>query len=268
MACCANVLTRPAELFWNRFSAPCYRIPRDLIIADIAMRYFAFIGMMFTLPLYFMGQFLKIFCCCFLVGAAQSLQFRINLPLLPAVRNIRSDEVTSEERALTLLNELLADPTWDNYRKLPYDQQYLIAGHYTYPYFWGWSFSTKVDLLNEFQSEFQGRPSLFRASDAIREAIRYQERIIYVARFKEAVRIGGDLRALYNQDPEAYRQACHFIAREHGCRPGQDPLAFAGTIVRNRPRHRDTMFGLECLTSHLKGAYSLDRLPEMRAARS
>lgn len=262
MSSCVNALIRPTELFWNRFAAPCNQTPRDLIVADVAMRCFAFIGMMFTLPLYFMGQFIKLICGCYLPVAVIQVGVKQQQQPPAVIRGLRNAEIDQEEHSLAIMNELLANPTWNNYRQLPFDQQYLIAGLFTYPYFWGWHFSTKLTLMNEFQNRFKYHPNLIEASNAIREAIRYQEKILFVARFKEAAQTG-NMNGLFEHDRETYRQALHFIAKEHGCKTSEEPRAFAESIIRSRPQHRDTILGLDSLTRHLKDAYAVDYLPDM-----
>lgn len=262
---CFNSLIRPTEIFWNRFTAPCYPIPRDLVIADLAMRSFSFLGTMLTLPLYFVGRLMITFCSCYLSISATSYGIRLNREH-PAIRQIRTEEIQQAENSLRIMKELLANPSWESFRQLPFEPQYLIAGIYTYPYFWGWNFSTKYTLMKEFESRLKFHPNLSEATNAIRDAIQFQEKIVFVLYLKESIRRARELDDLRNHDPATYRQALHFIAREHNCRRSENPLAFAEAIIRNQPENRDTLLGIDSLLRHLKDAYSIDFVPEMREA--
>jgi|JI9StandDraft_1071089.scaffolds.fasta_scaffold04881_6 hypothetical protein len=58
--------------------------------------------------------------------------------------------IEAAAKALTQLEALQAAPTWENFQKLPYQQQYLVAGRYTYPS-GGWHFKTKAVILDQFK---------------------------------------------------------------------------------------------------------------------
>lgn len=265
MNSCPNALMRPTEVFWNRFINPLPIVGNQNCVQELALRIIALVGLMFSMPTYFLGLTLKIisrFCEIAQNGPEYipPIQQVIAPPIL-----LDSPEIRDAARSLDLMRQFAVIPTWDRYHQLPLDQKYLVAGRHTYPNYWGWNFVTKFTLMNAFEDEFRGQLNLAGAHQGIREAIRIQEKILFAHKLQQALIQRVDLAPLRNQDRDTFNQALYYVAREYDCRRDEDAIRFGRNILVMQPNDPKTVKALDDMVYWLKKAYEPEHLPLMLA---
>lgn len=266
----------PAQVFWRGLISSK---PDDSLISKIALKCLAFLGLVLAAPFYLIGRIFEALEPTPRQVPAEPVPSPVipnqvvrvePVPPPPVVPNqgvqvepvnqpnplpIRNREIDNENQNLRLLQELSGNPSWENFRRLPFELQYLIAGRYTYPYLWGWNFSSKQTLLNEFLQRFEFHPDLGRARLAIAEAVVAQSKIAFVALLKETLR--RYLPVAWNRSG-TFLQALHFIGVEHGCVERIDPVQFGGAHLNNSGV---TMRALDRMMRHLKDAHDPNYRP-------
>jgi hypothetical protein len=268
MVSCSSVLMQPAEIFWKRFINPQPIFFRQNLVQELALRCLATLGLLFAAPMFFMGLSLKIVSILCSLGQngpnilplIEQIQPRAQIPAAVPP----SEEMLEAAQSLNQLNQLLADPTWTRYHELPLAQKYLIAGRHTYPTYWGWNFVTRYTLMNAFEEEFRPEADLSGARRGIREAIRLQEKILFVHTLKQILIHRLDLNPLRNQDLETFNQTLYYVAREHHCRREEDAIETGIRMLIRRPNDAANSRALNSMLISLKGAYDPYDLPMMQ----
>jgi len=172
-------------------------------------------------------------------------------------------EIEEGGRALIQREQFYANPSCKHYHNIPLAQKYLFPGRYTYPNYWGWNFVTKFTLLNAFEGEFRTQPNLAGAQLGIREAVRLQEKILFVYMVKQALNQGLDLNRMREQDRDTFTQVLYYVGKEYKCRREGDAPRIGLNMLVAHPNDRRTHAALESMLFSLKAAYEPERLPLM-----
>ena len=271
MHLCSSVLMYPAEILWNRFINPPPIVGNHDCVQKIALRTIALVGAIVCMPAYFIGLTLKTISRFYERAARHYIspieQRPVTLPIeqrsAEAPIHLDSPEIRDAAHSLELIRQFKANPTWENYQNLPLDQKYLVAGRYTYPNYWGWSFTTKFTLTNVFETKFRAQRNLAGEDTWIHEAVRIQEKILFTHKLKQALIQRADLTPLQNQDRDTFNQALHYIGREYECRRNEDAIRIGMDMLTTRPDDPKTGDALNFMIYHLKEAHAPADLPSM-----
>lgn len=227
MNICASTLMAPTQYCWNIVSEPPHQSLLQRIKQAVT-KPFACLGVLFTMPLFFLGGYLQLIL--WPIDLAFSFIPTVHPNFLQIDIYPQHPEVREDFRNLQRLKLISEHPTRRNYENLPDLQRYLIAAKYTYPRLQGWYFTSKEEIKRIFIGTI--REDLSHAGGAIREAITSQEGIIFARTLKRELQAGNYPQALINDGQYHFNKIARRMVRRL---ENRGDLYFAKNFIRDNP---------------------------------